>query len=211
MSNFVNTIDIIGDEALTSIIIDRSITEYKDNTVKYVGRYAFFYCEELQSIDLPLVTSADRNAFYYCKKLVSVELKSCNQILNNCFYGCAELERIILPSLTLTYDGSFRGCTKLELVDLPVMENIASNTFRDCSALKALILRSSTLCILANTYALYNSSIKSGGTGFVYVPSALVESYKTASNWSTVASQFRALEDYTVDGTITGELDPTKI
>ena len=34
---------------------------------------------------------------------------------------------------------------------------------------------------------------------------------KTASIWSTYASQIRALEDYTVDGTVTGELDPSKI
>lgn len=40
---------------------------------------------------------------------------------------------------------------------------------------------------------------------------ALVDSYKAATNWSTYATQFRALEDYTVDGTITGELDSTKI
>jgi hypothetical protein len=49
------------------------------------------------------------------------------------------------------------------------------------------------------------------GTGYIYVPADLVDSYKAATNWSTFAAQFRALEDYTVDGTITGELDITKI
>ena len=34
---------------------------------------------------------------------------------------------------------------------------------------------------------------------------------QAATNWSTYAAQFRALEDYTVDGTTTGELDETKI
>jgi hypothetical protein len=34
------------------------------------------------------------------------------------------------------------------------------------------------------------------GTGYIYVPSALVETYKTASNWVTYAAQIRAIEDY---------------
>jgi hypothetical protein len=39
----------------------------------------------------------------------------------------------------------------------------------------------------------------------------LVDEYKAATNWSTYAGRIRALEDYTVDGTITGELDESKI
>lgn len=46
---------------------------------------------------------------------------------------------------------------------------------------------------------------------YIYVQSELVSSYQTASNWSTHSTQFRALEDYTVDGTIDGELDPIKV
>jgi hypothetical protein len=47
------------------------------------------------------------------------------------------------------------------------------------------------------------SPIKSG-TGYIYVPRALVEDYKVATNWSAYASQFRAIEDYTTDGTVDG-------
>ena len=55
------------------------------------------------------------------------------------------------------------------------------------------------------------------GNGYIYVPRALLsdddetKDYRRATNWSTYAAQFRALEDYTVDGTTTGELDKTKI
>ena len=35
-----------------------------------------------------------------------------------------------------------------------------------------------------------------GKTGYIYVPRALVNSYKAATNWSTFASQIRAIEDY---------------
>ena len=44
------------------------------------------------------------------------------------------------------------------------------------------------------------------------MPRALIEEYKADANWSSFELiQFRALEDYTVDGTIMGELDETKI
>ena len=34
------------------------------------------------------------------------------------------------------------------------------------------------------------------GTGYIYVPRALLNDYKTAENWSTYAAQIRAIEDY---------------
>ena len=39
-------------------------------------------------------------------------------------------------------------------------------------------------------------TVIASGTGYVYVPSALVNSYKSATNWSTYADQIRAIEDY---------------
>lgn len=32
--------------------------------------------------------------------------------------------------------------------------------------------------------------------GYIYVPAALIDEYKTATNWATFADQFRAIEDY---------------
>lgn len=142
--SFVNTVDIVGDEALTNSIIDRSITEIADNLVAEIGFYAFYYCSALTTADFQVATSINGNAFY--------------------------------------------GCSKLTV----------------------LILRSETMCTLSNTSAFDGTPIKSG-TGYIYVPRALVDSYKAATSWSTYANQFRALEDYTVDGTITGALDESKI
>jgi hypothetical protein len=48
---------------------------------------------------------------------------------------------------------------------------------------------------LADVDALNDSSVASG-SGYIYVPAALVDSYKAATNWSTYAEQIRAIEDY---------------
>ena len=100
---------------------------------------------------------------------------------------------------------AFAYCTALTLVDLPNITTIGLQAFYGCTALRSLILRKTTLVTLES----YNAIAT--GQGYIYVPAALVDSYKTNGVWKTYASQFRALEDYTVDGTITGELDETKI
>ena len=76
--------------------------------------------------------------------------------------------------------------------------------FQD-SSITALVLRGSAVPTLSGV--LYWS----GNIKYIYVPAALVDSYKVATNWSTYEAKFRALEDYTVDGTTTGDLDETKI
>jgi hypothetical protein len=75
-----------------------------------------------------------------------------------------------------------------------------------------LILRNENDIVTLSSSKVFDTSDGIGaGTGYIYVPTALIEEYKSATNWSTYATQFRALEDYTVDGTFTGELDETKI
>jgi hypothetical protein len=105
---------------------------------------------------------------------------------------------------------AFYGCTELAVVDVPSVTTVAANALNGCSVLTALILRGETVCTLANANALSGTPIASG-TGYIYIPAALKDSYAAATNWSTYAAQFRALEDFTVDGTVTGELDETKI
>ena len=166
MSDFINTIDVLGDVNVANSIIDRSIAEYKDNNVSKVGNYAFYFCQSLTAVNCPSATSVGEYSFMYCTALTTVNLPSATSIKLHSFYGC--------------------------------------------SLLTTLCLRSATMCSLSSTIGFKNTPI-ANGTGYIYVPSVLIDSYKSATNWSTYASQFRALEDYTVDGTITGELDPNKI
>ena len=103
---------------------------------------------------------------------------------------------------------AFQSCSELTTVDFPVATSIGNYAFYSCSSLKSLLLRGNKVCTLAKN--VFVSTPISSGTGYIYVPSSLIEQYKVATNWSTYAARFRALEDYTVDGTITGELDPAK-
>ena len=74
--------------------------------------------------------------------------------------------------------------------------SIGTYAFYSCSALVTVILRyTDAVCTLAGTNAFTSTPIASG-TGYIYVPSALIDSYKAATNWSTYADQIRAIEDY---------------
>ena len=141
------------------------------------------------------------------------------------FYKNTKLERIYFPKLkTISYYafGTNQGQMILKSADFPEVTLIKSAAFAGCGWLTKLILRSETMCTLESTYA-FNSCFHFHGTvnansnpdglkdGYIYVPRALIDSYKTATNWVTFADQFRALEDYTVDGTTTGELDESKV
>ena len=87
----------------------------------------------------------------------------------------------------------FYGCSKLTSLDFANVTSINANAFEACSTLETLILRSTTVCTLAATSAFASTKIASG-TGYVYVPSILLDAYKEATNWSKY--QFRTIEAY---------------
>lgn len=185
-----------------------------------IGNYAFCNSRGIESLSIPNVTSVGTNAFQYCNKIAnldapnlttmgsyafsgnatykmafkSINLPKCTAIPASTLGYCPNVKELVLPECTSVGNSSLTNCTNLAFVDLPKCKSIANYGLRNNSKLETLILRSETLCTLSN-YAL-NSSKIAGGTGYVYVPAALVDTYKAATNWSKLASQFRAIEDY---------------
>ena len=161
-------------------------------------------------VNLSNVTSIERATFECCTRLTTVNLPSVISIRNSAFAFCYSLTSVNLPNVVSIEGWGFMFCSSLTTIDLPNITSIGEFAFSDCEALTSVIIRTNTLCILDYDDAFSYTPIALG-TGHIYVPKALIEDYKVASNWSKYTSQFRALEDYTVDGTTTGELDPNKI
>lgn len=199
-----------GSSEIEDAIVTRQITEYTNDRIASVGIQAFMNASSLTMISLPNVKSAGLSSFNACTSLIDVNLPLLETISTQTFYGCSSLEYLKLPKLKTIAVQGIRNCKKLTILDLWVCTNIANISLDSCSDLKCLIIRTSSRCALAATGALTGTPI-ANGTGYVYVPRSLVDSYKTASNWSTYAEQIRALEDYTIDGTITGDIDTSKI
>lgn len=223
MSDFVNTIDAIGDDAVVAGLLERSITEFCDDVLTYIASHAFYGCSKLATVKLPKVTTAERQAFNSCTNLTNVSLdlllgpKSTDG--SSMFSGCSKLVSIHLPSWKIKISsGMFTNCSKLLRCDMPLAIGVTSSAFANCSNLMEIRLPCATsldgssfmtcskLCALTLPYAdavvtissvsSYASNIMFFQTGYIFVPSSLLESYKAATNWSAYAGRFKAMENY---------------
>ena len=109
--------------------------------------------------------------------------------------GCTKLTSVVLPAVRMMDGNSMIGCSEIIKADFSNLQTIRYSAFYSNKKLVTLIIRTQVVAKLDNTTAFKDTPITSG-TGYVYVPSALVDSYKTATNWSTYADQIRAIEDY---------------
>lgn len=183
-----------GSDGDLDAIIDGTITS-ATSQVTSVRHRAFNGCKQIVSISLPAATTVGKWAFMECEKLTTINLPEVTSLGQSAFSNCLALKELTLPKVTSLASQTFLSCTALEKVDLPAVTSIADSAFFYDSNLETVILRSTTMAPLAHTSAFSNSGI-SAKTGYIYVPSALVDSYKAATNWSTYASQIRAIEDY---------------
>lgn len=228
MATAVEEIDIGGD---IDALIDGSITSLTINATKiadyaFYGRHGFgtlnapnveeigkyaLYGTTVKTFDFPFLTTIGNYAFCKNITLENVNFPLLEELSNYAFRDCSPgLTDVYFPNVTNIGTECFKYCYYLARADFPKAASISSDAFDYCNRLEALILRGESLCTAGNG-SILSSSLISNGTGYIYVPSALIEDYKVATNWATYADQFRALEDYTVDGTTTGELDESKI
>lgn len=179
---------IAWDTSAEDGLLAGTLTEYRNERITKVQSYGFFQQVALTDLDLPNVTQT--GTFFVA--------------------ACTSLVRVNIPKVQIVQAYSFQYCSMLEKLDILAASSINVYAMQGCEKLSALILRNANVVLLTNVNALSATPIASG-TGYIYVPAARVDTYKADSVWSTYANQFRALEDYTVDGTTTGELDETKI
>lgn len=111
------------------------------------------------------------------------------------FQNCSGLTSVSFPNVTSIGDYAFNAAHKLAKADLPKVTSIGQHGFSAANALETLILRDTeTVCTLGAD-GLYYTKIHSG-QGYIYVPAALVDSYKETACWKYEVDQIRAIEDY---------------
>lgn len=180
-----------GEKSLLDAMIDGTATEIRSDTVESIRERAFFQYATLEGVRFPSVKNVGSYAFQNCDAITEITLPNATSIGTYAFSNCDVLRKADFASLTAITGGMFSSCPRLTI----------------------LILRATDVArLVSSTTNVFGSGTPiTSGTGYIYVPRAIVDTYKGATNWSTIADQFRALEDYTVDGTITGELDESKI
>jgi len=173
--------DIVLDSSVTGLphtyfMSQQPITSFRGDGLLSMQSYAFYGCTDLESISFP-----NLNSLYAAQ----------------CFFNCSSLTMVCFPKLgtggtKYLYSSTFMNCSSLQIADLGVLgetsRGLFAQEFRGCSNLKTLILRKSDgICPLGNINCFQSSAFDSTGTGgTLYVPSALISSYQSATNWSTI-------------------------
>ena len=192
----------------------RDYAFYKTNIKKIslpnvtkLGLYSFRNCAA-ETIELPMLTSyygGDADAWYAfqnCTNLKSISLPLVTSLVDFMFANCTSLEKAVFERCLTFEKANFYGCSKLKVVKFGKACNFTFDStnashypFGKCSSLTAVIIGGTTVPTLTRSTAFATTPIASG-TGYIYVPDNLVDSYKSATNWSTYATQIKPISEY---------------
>ena len=186
----------IGPDGRLSAVLDGTITELTTD-VETITEYALYQRAALTAVHAPNCTYAAGSAFNKCAALAVLDMPQLYSTGNYTFTGCTALTQVVLPNLWHPLNSAFSSCSNLQKADIggtqPKTE-FYSNCFKDCAALDTLIVRGAQISRL-NSTSLEGTAI-AAGNGYIYVPAALVDSYKQETNWTLYAEQIRAIEDH---------------
>ena len=154
----------------------------------YIGNGCLSSCRSLTQVSLPVCRIISPLAFMNCSSLKQVDLPMCSSIVYGVFSGCRSLAQVSLPVCSYIGYYAFMNCSSLKQVDLPMCSKIDDYAFGSCSSLSIITLGYSSVCSLNNSSAFSCTQITSS-TGSIYVPTSLVDSYKSATNWSYFSTQ----------------------
>jgi hypothetical protein len=196
-------------DALTSTkLVERTMTgEYVNDRVTHVGTFAFTGNDKLNRLSLPNVTSLDSQSFGNMN-IHEIEMASLSEIVGWAFRD-ARIDVVKVPSLVRMEAESLWAfyinrmiinSASIEPVRNDILTNGKNNvvTF-DFHRLASLPVmpKGSTRTVIIRTSEVCTLQTSPGTTTVnVYVPASLVDSYKSATNWSEMADQIFAIEDY---------------
>lgn len=138
------------------------------------------------------ITSIQSNAMSN-KQVAGFDFPNLASIAN---YGCAFTDKITQP---IVFHSSIvlgqRAFSDSNVPSIDFRSNVDLGTYMTFAydyKLTTFIIRSPELVPLPNSGILREAS----GRTYIYVPANLVNEYKDATNWTTLSSQIRAIEDY---------------
>jgi hypothetical protein len=142
------------------------------------------------------VHQIDYEGFYNCANLETVDFPNLVTLYNAslCFSGCTSLKSVNFPLLQTIPYACFEGDTALKTADFTALSSIDTYAFRN-SGIESLIIRNTESVVTLSAATALTGTPIHRHTGFIYVPAALVDAYKAATNWSVFASQIVSLEE----------------
>lgn len=177
----------------------------------WIYNKAFGNCSSLTEIIIPDGVRVATNTFLGCTSLTSVHLPAdLTTIPGGFFMGCTNLSSVSIPTgVTSIGDYAFdsSGLTSISIPNS--VTSIGGSAFNKCTGLTSIIIPRNVTSLglgavgrctnLESITVLPTVPPTAGGLMFyqstcpIYVPSASVDSYKGASEWSTYADRIQAI------------------
>lgn len=218
LNALVEKVNQIQDDVIFNSILSGTVENlYNDKIIK-LNQYTF-YCNEsiTGTVELPnaitlgnysLASTKNIKKFIgnkvdtigmMCFNSSAIEEICCRKVISlvtQCLTGCNKLKKCYMPLAIL--DGSMCiSSTSLEYLCVQAKSNYFASSFSIKNDLNAkMIVLNCLKLVPCSSIANFPNYALTEGECYFYVPSSLVETYKTATNWSTYANRIRAIEDY---------------
>lgn len=212
---FINEVLVKGDSNLIPENIKKDVsilsvigtldTMYKPSYISFYNFTGTNLDYELSNLNTSNMTKMDY-MFYQCQKLQNLNIQNFNTqnvtSMTNMFYNCRLLEQLNLSnfdtSKVTNMSSMFQRCENLIELDISNFDttNVTNNAymFQYCEKLVKLVINNQNVFKMTNSNMFNNTPIASG-TGYVYVPDNMVETYKSATNWSVYAEQIKSISE----------------
>lgn len=180
-------------EDKTAAFLDGTITAYSNSELTEIREKAFYGCIKMKSVDLPNVVTLGTDAFNTCKWLETVNIPKLAALPYQCFYyGFSLPDKLVFP-VCKSVAGYVISYAETKTLDILGGGQIDSYAFYRASYFTTLILRNTeTVTKLQSAPSAVFNDYKSVT---VYVPDALLEDYKAATNWAKMAEQIKGLSE----------------
>lgn len=197
-------------------LLSGDITSVSDENATSVRDSCFSYCKKIQEVYLPNVTSIGTSSFRGCEMLSKINIQNVETLGNYALYrsnitelylpkaitintsACSyisQLKKVTLGNVKTIDKGAFSRDINCEEIDISLNENVNSigeNAFSNNGKLSKLTIRGTALIELKSTNAFAGTAI-AYRTGKIYVDPSMVETYKTATNWSNYSYAIEAI------------------
>lgn len=124
-----------GGEDYLEASLNKTLTEYSNDTLTSLPDYAFYGCTELTCVSFPACESIGMMAFQACFSLSTISFPNCTIIGASAFNNCSKLTSIYFPSVTSVSESCFYSCSRLIDINFPECGTIGSYAFYSCSKL----------------------------------------------------------------------------
>jgi hypothetical protein len=185
-----------GCSSLTSVIIGNGIT--------VINPYTFEHCSGLTSVMIPNSVTSISGAFGFCTNLTEIQVYENNTAFTSIegvlfnklgteliAYPAAKGPLYTIPVNVTSINGwAFHGCIGLTSVTIPdSVTTIGTYAFYDCTNLTSVYIQRATEPLTTLDSSAFSSPSDSL---IIYVPTAVLDVYKTADGWKDYADRIQA-------------------